>query len=360
VSRLNLEHQRKRARALLKGVRLRDAESLDRMSRASELDGTAIALHEAQLVVARENGFSSWSKLKAHARSDSPASPLMLSSRLFAVNRALETTRQHPLYRDPLADRLAGAEGWAVWHAWRQSLWPGFGSAPDPYLTIATRFFDDALLAAVRDAGIMQVVIVRAGMDTRAFRLDWPPNVCVFEVDTADVFAHKEPILRRLDAQPLCHRQTIITRSLGSLKRALRRSDFDPAQKTAFLIERLQYLPPEGADRALGEITRLAAEGSWIGLSLVTDATLRSEFMRPFLQKLEFVGLPPWRFGIDEPEQWLARYGWRSSSVVLGAPEASYGRWPYAYIPREQPGIPRAFLTVGWKHRGEDAWSPSL
>jgi methyltransferase (TIGR00027 family) len=359
VSRLNLEHQRKRARALLKGVRLRHAESLDRMSRAGAPDANAIALHEAQLVVARENGFSSWSKLKAHVRSGGPEGPMMLSVRLFAVNRALETTRHNPLYRDPLADRLAGAEGWAVWHAWRQLLWPGYGSGPDPYLTIATRFLDDALLAAVRDSAITQVVIVRAGMDTRAFRLGWPPNVRVFEVDTTDVFAHKEPILNRLDVQPLCHRQTIITRSPGSLKRALRRSDFDPARKTAFLIERLQHLPPEGADRALGEITRLAAEGSWVGLSLVTDTTLRSEFMRPFLQRAEAVGLPPWRFGIDEPEQWLATYGWRSSSVVVGAPEASDGRWPYGYLPRGTPAIPRGFFTVGWKFREEDRWPSS-
>ena len=353
MSRLNLEHQRKRARALLNSVRLRDTEALVRMRRAGSGDATTIALHDAQLVIARENGFPNWSTLKAHIRSDSLESPLMLSARLFAVNRALETTRRNPLYRDPLADHLAGNTGWAVWHAWQHSVWPGYGAGPDPYLTIATRFFDDALMDAVRKAAITQVVIVRAGMDTRAFRLEWPTNVRLFEVDTAEVFAHKEHVLHRLGAQPRCHRHPIGTRSLGSLKRALRRTDFDPTHKTAFLLERLQYLPKEGADRVLRNITALASDGSWIGVSLVSDATLRSEFMRPFLQKLEAVGLPPWRFGVDEPEAWLASHGWDATSIVAGAPEASYGRWPYAYIPRERPGIPRAFLTVGWKRREE-------
>ena len=353
MSRLNLEHQRKRARALLNSLRLRDTEALVRVSRAGAGGANTIALHDAQLVIARENGFPSWSKLKAHIRSDSLESALMLSARLFAVNRALETTRRKPLYRDPLADHLAGDAGWAVWHAWKQSVWPGYGAGPDPYLTIATRFFDDALVNAVGKAGITQVVIVRAGMDTRAFRLEWPAHVQLFEMDTAEVFAHKERVLHRLGARPLCDRHPIVTRSLGSLKRALRRTNFDPTRKTAFLLERLQYLSKEGADRVLRDVTALASDGSWIGVSLVSDATLRSEFIRPFLQNLEAVGLPPWRFGADEPEAWLAPYGWDATSVVAGAPEASYGRWPYAYTPRERPGIPRAFLTVGWKRREE-------
>jgi methyltransferase (TIGR00027 family) len=284
----------------------------------------------------------------------------MSSARLFAVNRALETTRRNPLYRDPLAHHLAGDAGWAVWHAWKQSRWPGYGEGPDPYLTIATRFFDDALVDAVRKAAITQVVIVRAGMDTRAFRLEWPSYVQLFEVDSAEVFAHKEKVLHRLNAQPLCDRHPIVARSLGSLKRALRRTPFDPTHKTAFLIERLQYVQPEGADRLLRDVSALAAEGSWIGLSLVTTETLRSSFMQPFLRKLETIGLPPWIFGVDDPNAWLSPFGWNVRSVGVGAPEANYHRWPYAYYPREMPAVSRPFLTVGWKVREEDAWSRSL
>lgn len=49
----NLEHARKHARALLKSTRARG-------------DATCRALHDAQLVVAREGGFRSWAALKAH------------------------------------------------------------------------------------------------------------------------------------------------------------------------------------------------------------------------------------------------------------------------------------------------------
>jgi methyltransferase (TIGR00027 family) len=355
VSRLNLEHQRKRARALLKGVRLRDTDALRRMSRAGARTAHTIALHEAQLVIARENGFPSWSKLKSHIGSESLDHRVLRSARLVAANHAIEAAQRTPLYRDLLAHDLAGDDGWTAWNAWQQSLWPSYASGPDPYLTIATRYFDDALVDAVRTAAIGQVVIVGGGMDARAFRLAWPSGVVVFEVDTADVFAHKEPVLQRLAAQATCTRHTVVAARRGSLKRALRRTAFDPARPTAFLLERLHYLRPEEANRLLRELSALAAEGSWIGLAVVTEPTLCSTFMQPFLRKIEAAGLPPWRFAVDEPEAWLAGYGWQASCVVAGSPEASYGRWPYAYIPRERSGVPRGFLTCGWRVREEGA-----
>jgi hypothetical protein len=109
----------------------------------------------------------------------------------------------------------------------------------------------------------------------------------------------------------------------------------------------------------LRELTALAADGSWIGFAHVTSETLRSDFMQPYLRKLEAAGLAPWRFGVDDPEAWLSTYGWNARSVVAGAPDASYGRWPYGYVPRGTPAIPRGFFTIGWKTRKEDLWPSS-
>lgn len=359
MSRLNLEHQRKRARALLKGVRLRESEALVRLRRAGADGSEPIALHDAQLVIARENGFPSWSKLKAHLHSDSVERSLILSAQMVAANRALETDRELPLYRDPLAHDLAGIEGRAVWQALQRTMWPGFSSGPDPFLTISIRFFDDALIEAVRTEAITQVVIVGAGMDTRAFRIEWPDNLHLYEVDIAEMFEQKEPVLHRLAAQPTCHRHTIVASPSRSMKRPLRRAGFDSARKTAFLVERLQHLPPERADGFLREISALASEGSWIGFSAATSATLRSTFMEPWLRKLEAAGLPPWTFGVDEPDAWLASHGWNASSIVAGAPEVRYGRWPYGYHERGTPAVPRVFLTSGWKIGEEERWPSS-
>jgi ankyrin repeat protein len=73
-SRLNLEYYRKQAKSLSKAAKAGDADALSRLTqhagassrrRSSAPGSIAWALHEAQLVVAREQGFASWARFKA-------------------------------------------------------------------------------------------------------------------------------------------------------------------------------------------------------------------------------------------------------------------------------------------------------
>ncbi|HZI79714.1 MAG TPA: SAM-dependent methyltransferase [Vicinamibacterales bacterium] len=350
MSTLNLDHQRKQARALLNAVRGGDLDALRRMADAGVAVPTEIALHHAQLVVARESGFRSWSRLRERVRSECVGRPRMLAGLLGAANSAAETARADALFRDPLACELAGEAGRAVWAATRQTTWPGYQtSGPDPVISIFTRFFDDGVRRAVADAAIAQVVIVGAAMDTRAFRLHWPAGLRLFEVDAGEVFEHKEPVLRRLEARPSCQRQTVVVTRDGSFARQLQRKGFDPAQKAAFLVQGTQFLSEAAAERTIREVSTLASAGSWLGLALVSRATLASVFMKIFLDKLESLGLPPWTFGVDDPDAWLDAQGWTTHTAVAGDPTVSYGRWPYGYIPKGTPGVPRTFLTQAWK-----------
>jgi len=63
ISRLNLDYYRKQAKTLLKAVRAGDAEALHRFARHDPL--SEIALHDAQRVIAREQGFATWPKFHA-------------------------------------------------------------------------------------------------------------------------------------------------------------------------------------------------------------------------------------------------------------------------------------------------------
>jgi methyltransferase (TIGR00027 family) len=350
VPRLNLEHQRKRARALLKAVRAEDPDALRRFasSRSRATTASAVSLHDAQRVVARENGFTSWARLKSHIRSETLRHPHMLAALLGAAHRALETERPRPLFRDAFARALAGQVGWSALAASRHTRWPGYSSGPDPFITIVTRFFDDALRNAVARSNITQVVILGAGLDTRAFRLAWPASVTVYEVDRAPVFEHKEAVLGAVHARAACRRQIVAASSHGSWSAALVKAGFDSQKRCAVLVGDLLYFDAAAADRLLRDVTAIAARGSWIGFPLPTEQTLRSPFMTPFLLRLEALGLPPWQLGVDDPDAWLAKHGWAATSVVAGAPEASYDRWPYAYVPRETPSIPRTFFTQAW------------
>ena len=91
---------------------------------------------------------------------------LAATGRLTAAGRAVESRRGDRLFEDPLAAALAGEEGFRLMEQWRL---PGM---PEENPTIAprTRFYDDLVVDAVAD-GLGQVVLLAAGMDARAFRL---------------------------------------------------------------------------------------------------------------------------------------------------------------------------------------------
>ncbi len=69
ATRLNLEYYRKQAKNLLKRVKTRDRDAIARMNcYVSRLDPSSfagVALHDAQLTIAREQGFASWPRFKA-------------------------------------------------------------------------------------------------------------------------------------------------------------------------------------------------------------------------------------------------------------------------------------------------------
>jgi hypothetical protein len=64
---------------------------------------------------------------------------------------------------------------------------------------IRTRFIDDWVLGAARQ-GLRQVVLVAAGLDTRAYRLEWPVGTAVYELDLPPVFVFKDSVLAEVGA----------------------------------------------------------------------------------------------------------------------------------------------------------------
>ena len=276
-----------------------------------------------------------------------PMSPVGLTSRWIAAARAFETEIREPLFRDALARDLAGDAGFAMMAAMRAAVAAVEFTGPDPYLSIRTRFFDDAILRAVGERSIRHVVLLAAGMDARAFRLQWPAGTVVFEVDREDVFDQKDAVLERLDARPSCDRRVVRADVTGEWIAPLLEAGFDRALPAALLVEGLlMYLDAPAVDRVMTSIRTLAAEGSWLGLDLVNDELLASPYFASYLAALREAGCP-WQFSVPDPETWLAGYGWRGRAVTPGEPEASYGRWPYAAMPRALPNLPRTFLVTG-------------
>ena len=214
-----------------------------------------------------------------------------------------------------------------------------------------TRYFDDALVRAVRTSGFA-IELLGDALDLARCRLVWPAGLVLFEVEHPAVF-EQEAVLRELEAKAGCERRIVRADLSAPWQRKLLAAGFATDRPSAILIPAgLVHLEPAAVTRIFRELRRIACAGSWIGVPLVGADTIDSVFMKPLLEKQAALGWPAWKFGVRDPEAFLAEHGWDAECDVLGSPGSSYGRWRYGYIPRTNPdrGIPRIYLAQGTRH----------
>lgn len=132
-----------------------------------------------------------------------------------------------------------------------------------------TRYFDDYFIAATA-AGVRQVVILASGLDARAYRMPWPTETVVYEIDQPQVIDFKTTTLAGIGAQPTATWHPIPIDLRADWPAALLAAGFDTSTPTAWLAEGLLiYLPPEAQDRLFDNITALSAPGSTIATEFV-------------------------------------------------------------------------------------------
>ncbi|MBN1657176.1 MAG: SAM-dependent methyltransferase [Anaerolineae bacterium] len=269
------------------------------------------------------------------------SSPLMATAHWTAAVRAMESARDDRLIDDPWATALAGEVGQA-WIAGRTA------SSVVP-IVLRTRFFDDFMQRVAREEDIRQIVLVAAGLDTRAFRLEWPDDTHVFEVDQAEVLQHKARVLERAGAQPGCKRSIVKADLAGPWTADLVAAGLNPQAPTLWLIEGLLfYVPNEHLRGILDGVTHLAAPGSWIGFDIVNSVTLTHPLVHDWIEMQAQLGAP-WIGTLDDPVEYLAGRGWRASLTQAGQPDASYGRWPFPVLPTLMPGVPHNWFVTARK-----------
>ena len=192
---------------------------------------------------------------------------------MVAAARAVETDRPNPLIRDPYARVLvanAGAD--VLWEAMidpaAAATMQAFDADNDAlpcvfaYQGARTHFFDTYVRDAT-DAGIRQVVILASGLDSRAYRLMWPSESVVYEVDQPAVLAYKSTTLNEHGVSAAVDRREVAIDLRQDWAAALRGAGFDPLLPTAWIAEGLlMYLPSAAQDQLLTEIGSMSAAGS--------------------------------------------------------------------------------------------------
>ena len=269
---------------------------------------------------------------------------------MVAAARAVATKADNPLINDQFAEPLVRAVGVDFLTRWAagdlatadvdddDSSWK-LEHMPDA-MAARTRFFD-AFFHEATKAGIRQAVILASGLDARAYRLDWPTDMTVFEVDQPEVIAFKTKTLAELGAAPTTDRRAVAIDLRNDWPAALTGAGFDRSQPTAWIAEGLLgYLPPEAQDRLLDNISALSAEGSRLATEAIPDmADVDQEQAREVMRK----ATEKWRahgFDLDFHElgyqgdrhdvaAYLDMLGWQSVGTPMSQLLADHGLPPF-------------------------------
>jgi methyltransferase (TIGR00027 family) len=193
-----------------------------------------------------------------------------------ALFRAIESARPPAkrLFNDPLAISFLRPSLRLITHLSR----PPFAGDIIPFLidtkwvkgarpvgVARTRLIDERLIEALKQ-GARQVVILGAGYDTRAYRIEGIERDEVFEIDHRNTSrAKRESLRKNLGGLP-SHVQFVATNlNHQSLQDTLARTNFDARLKTFFIGEGVtNYLTAEAVDGGFCNVRRLATEASII------------------------------------------------------------------------------------------------
>lgn len=241
-----------------------------------------------------------------------------------ALYRALETTerRREPLFRDPFAARfLTGSR--AAWFALAGV--PGMRSLIERYAdrrapgarssAIArTRFVDDFVRAEIQ-RGIRQLVILGAGYDARAHRIDdlMATGSEVFEVDQPDTQKAKRKRLEGATGLKPNVRYVPCDFEQQHLPTQLADAGWEADHRSIFVWEGVTNYLDEAAVVAVLDTVSRTKPGSVIAFSYihkgVIDGSEKFEGADKLVENVRRLG-EPWKFGLrpDELPRFLAAF----------------------------------------------------
>ena len=251
------------------------------------------------------------------------------STALFvAAARALEARKADPLAVDPYAEVFCRAAG-GMWsdlldgvpadHPLRSD---EFGNHFVTYQGARTRYFD-AYFRAAAAAGVRQIVLLAAGLDSRAYRLDWPAGTTVFELDQPRVLEFKRETLEQYGARPKAQRREIDVDLRDDWPSALRDNGFQPDEPAAWIAEGLLiYLPADAQSTLFTGIDSLSSAGS--RLALEEGRPMDPETFKAKVEEAkasEDMRGQWWQLVYNEQvapaAQWFSERGWTAGAIAL-------------------------------------------
>lgn len=242
--------------------------------------------------------------------------------------RAIETTRPDRLFSDPLAEVLvaeAGMPGTDGITLEAIGMIPMLRRVYDATV-FRTRFLDDHVLSAVED-GCCQIVLLAAGLDTRAYRLPVGDGAAFFEIDFERMLDFKNNALERHNVRPLTNRIAVAADLTEDWGDRLIAGGFDPSVQTIWMAEGiLMYFTLAQNDALLTTISKLSAPRSRFLFAANGPGWLTDTASKDLRAVVEQAGVA-FKSHVDDPGSWLSPAGWDVRTVdTLENYGAQFGR----------------------------------
>src|SRR6201999_3997563 len=167
---------------------------------------------------------------------------------MVAAGRAVASKAENALIDDPFAEPLVRAVGIDFLARWVNGdidpadidvVEDGWGLQRMADLMGArTRYFD-AFFNDAMAAGIRQAVILASGLDARGYRLSWPADTKLFEIDQPLVIEFKTTTLAGLGAEPTADLRAVPVDLRHDWPNALAAAGFDATAPSAWIAEGL-------------------------------------------------------------------------------------------------------------------------
>ena len=195
-----------------------------------------------------------------------------------AKQRLIETIAgpDKRVINDPYADSFVIGSGFMKLMGHKLNAWLSEKLAPGfhEHLIARTKFIDELIVKSAIN-GIQQYVILGAGYDSRAHRLELPSSLKIFEVDQPEVSDNK---LAKLPKElPNSENVTYVNIdfSYQSLTEQLIGAGFDQEKSTIFTLEGVsQYITKEAVSSTIKELASLTRDTNSIFFMSYVDELL--------------------------------------------------------------------------------------
>lgn len=233
------------------------------------------------------------------------------TSRWIAAYRAQETARPDAVFRDQLAERLAGSRGMEMIRATPNTKNMAFA------MVIRTTAIDKLIQATI-DLGIDTVINLGAGLDTRPYRMPLPSTLKWIEVDFPHLIEYKNEVLK--NEKPVCSLQRIAADLSIEMERLKLFIQLDNSTQKALVITEgvIPYLTNDQAAQLSKDLHAMPHFQYWI--QDYRNGGYNRNKHTESLQKM--VRNTPFRFTEADPVTFFGRHGWKVVQNIFLLDEA--------------------------------------